>query len=318
MHRRLGVVVCLLLSVVAARGRAEEIFSSFGPGMTTQNPPGEGQGGACLSAEDFPTWRVAWSTRFTPQVSSAFTRAQLALLAEVPQGTASSAVLMLQEDANGLPGAVLETITVENLTSSARLHTVASRRFPQLRAGASYWLSLLAAPNSVTCWLLSPLCGESGPACWPGLASLDYDPTGYPADVYPWIAADDVLARPAIRVEGDGAATVRLDVMPGSPQNALNPRSRGVIPVAVMSSEAFDPATIDPKTVRFGRKGSEAAPVHVSLENLDGDGYVDLVLHFRTQETGIACGDTSAILTGATVSGERVRGGDAIRTVGCK
>jgi hypothetical protein len=49
----------------------------------------------------------------------------------------------------------------------------------------------------------------------------------------------------------------------------------------------------------------------------NGDGQLDLVLHFRTEQTGIQCGDTSANLTGETAAGGKIAGTDAIRTVGC-
>jgi hypothetical protein len=42
------------------------------------------------------------------------------------------------------------------------------------------------------------------------------------------------------------------------------------------------------------------------------------VLHFRTQETGIACGDTSVSLTGETFNGDLIQGADSIKTVGCQ
>ena len=44
----------------------------------------------------------------------------------------------------------------------------------------------------------------------------------------------------------------------------------------------------------------------------------DIVLHFGTQETGIQCGDTSATLTGNTVSGQAIEGSGSINTVGCR
>jgi len=39
-------------------------------------------------------------------------------------------------------------------------------------------------------------------------------------------------------------------------------------------------------------------------------------VHFRVQETGIACGDARASVTGMTRDGCSVEGSDAIRTVG--
>ena len=74
----------------------------------------------------------------------------------------------------------------------------------------------------------------------------------------------------------------------------------------------------DPTTVLFGVTRSEAAPVHSALEDVDGDGNTDMILHFRTQAIGVVCGDTSASLTGRTLSGQAIEGLDSIRTVGCK
>jgi hypothetical protein len=111
---------------------------------------------------------------------------------------------------------------------------------------------------------------------------------------------------------------VKIDIKPGSFPNSINPRSNGVIPVAVLTTDTFDASAVDPTTVFFGAIGSEAAPAHSALEDVDGDGNTDLILHFRTQDTGIVCGSTSASLTGNTLSGQAIEGSDSIRTVGCK
>lgn len=111
---------------------------------------------------------------------------------------------------------------------------------------------------------------------------------------------------------------VAIDIKPGSDDNPVNPESRGVIPVAILTTDLFDATAVDPATVRFGRTGSEAAVAQSALEDVDGDGRLDLILHFRTEEAGIRCGDASALLTGETTSGEPIQGSDAISTVGCK
>jgi hypothetical protein len=41
------------------------------------------------------------------------------------------------------------------------------------------------------------------------------------------------------------------------------------------------------------------------------------VLHFRTQDSGIRCGDTGVTLTGMTSDGRLVAGTDTIATVAC-
>ena len=75
---------------------------------------------------------------------------------------------------------------------------------------------------------------------------------------------------------------------------------------------------MDPLSVEFGPEGATEAHGKGYIEDVNGDGKPDLVLHFRTQETGIACGDTEAVLTGETFAGDPLQGADAIKTVGCK
>jgi hypothetical protein len=117
---------------------------------------------------------------------------------------------------------------------------------------------------------------------------------------------------------GIGEITVAIDIKPGSFRNRINPRSRGKIPVAILTTDTFDAATVDPTTVLFGRTGTEAVPVRSALRDVDGDGDTDMILRFNTRATGIQCGDTSASLTGVTLDGQMIQGSDAINTVRCK
>jgi hypothetical protein len=118
----------------------------------------------------------------------------------------------------------------------------------------------------------------------------------------------------------DGAAqsAVQIDIRPVGDGNRINPRSNGTLRVAVLSSANFDATEIDPASVRFGRTGTEATPVRFALRDVNGDGNTEAVFRFRIRQTGIACGDTSASLTGRTIGGAHITGSDAIRTVGCR
>ncbi len=111
---------------------------------------------------------------------------------------------------------------------------------------------------------------------------------------------------------------VQIDIKPGGSPNAINPRAQGVIPVAIVSTSTFDATTVDPASVRFGLAAAPARNGTGQVEDVNGDGLNDLVLHFDTQATGIACGDTSAALTGRTSSGVAIQGSDSIITVACK
>jgi hypothetical protein len=111
---------------------------------------------------------------------------------------------------------------------------------------------------------------------------------------------------------------VTLDIKPGSFPNSINPKSNGVIPVAILTTDTFDATTVDPLSVRFGPKGAKEAHNKGHLEDVNKDKRLDLVLHFNTKATGVQCGDTSASLTGETFDGDPIQGSDAIKTVGCK
>jgi hypothetical protein len=111
--------------------------------------------------------------------------------------------------------------------------------------------------------------------------------------------------------------TVAIDIRPGDSKNPVNPKSGGVIQVAILSSDAFDATAIDPGSLRFGPDGAHTDG-KVRTRDVNKDGRPDLLLHFRTQDSGIECGDASASLTGRTVNGEPVQGSDTITTVGCK
>jgi hypothetical protein len=98
-----------------------------------------------------------------------------------------------------------------------------------------------------------------------------------------------------------------IDIRP----DRINPMGQGVIPVAILTTAAFDAATVDANTVLFGRSGVEAAPLQWALKDVDADGDLDLMLHFVAQTTGIQCGDTSASVAGTTVNGQKFAGSDS-------
>jgi len=108
-----------------------------------------------------------------------------------------------------------------------------------------------------------------------------------------------------------------LDIKPGSYPNSINTKSKGVIPVALLGTDSFNVTDVDVTTLTFGP--SDAQPAHnltdpivyaEHLQDVNYDGYIDLVSHYRTRQTGILVGHTSAELDydGSTVD-------DSIRVV---
>jgi hypothetical protein len=126
----------------------------------------------------------------------------------------------------------------------------------------------------------------------------------------------DIRVQPA---ETEPAGTeVAVDIKPGSYPNSINiKRTTGVIAVAVLGGDDFDVSTIDVASLRFGP--DQAVPAHdlrnpmQHVEDVDGDGYLDLVSHYVVGETGLEVGDTEACLIGATLGGTPIEGCDSVR-----
>jgi hypothetical protein len=110
----------------------------------------------------------------------------------------------------------------------------------------------------------------------------------YDGILYPYPNARDF----SFRTYGSGL--VDIDIKPTSCPNPLNVKDKGVLPVAILGTEDFDVTTIDPETIRL----EGVAPIRWAYEDiatpyegeecgcndLDGDGYLDLTLKFKTQE----------------------------------
>jgi len=104
---------------------------------------------------------------------------------------------------------------------------------------------------------------------------------------------------------------VDIDIRPGDFPNSINLKSKGNVPVAILSSPTFDAATVDRGTVEFA--GAPALPIGGSPEDVNSDGLIDMVLHFKTQDFNLQPEDIEACLTGMTFSGQEFKGCDSVR-----
>jgi hypothetical protein len=156
------------------------------------------------------------------------------------------------------------------------------------------------------------------------IADFDDDGTGNADDNCPETSNPDQSD-----ADGDGIGdacdprTVRavtLDIKPGSNTNPINLKSNGIVPVAILSVPGFDATSIDPSTVCFGDAEAEnqrdctEAHRRGHVNDVDGDGDKDLVLHYETQQTGIDRGDETACVSGRTRAGVLIEGCDKATT----
>ena len=120
------------------------------------------------------------------------------------------------------------------------------------------------------------------------------------------------------------ATFAHLDIKPGGCPNPVNPKAKGVVPVAIVGSEAFDVNDVDVSSLVLGRSdglGSQITPatknngrLHASIEDVatplegpdcdcderGGDGIDDLMIKFSTPEMSRAF-ELDAFRPGSTV-----------------
>ena len=156
-------------------------------------------------------------------------------------------------------------------------------------------------------------CTAPGPATFTFETAISPDRAD---DVDPDLSNNDGDASFSV----DCIVPVAINIKPGSFTNPLNLKSNGVIPVAVLTTEAgeydlplaFDATEIDPLSARFGplavvTAGGGAPEAHArghledAVERSDEttrDGDLDMVLHFRTQLSALSGSETEVCVRG--------------------
>jgi hypothetical protein len=122
-----------------------------------------------------------------------------------------------------------------------------------------------------------------------------------------WFSFNDI-ATELIQTELEAT----IDIKPGSDVNSINLKSKGVVPVAILTTEDFDALGVDGESVSFAGAGL----VRAHMEDVDEDGDDDLLLHFRTRElSDLSFDSTEATLIGTTLDGTPFHGVDTVNIV---
>ena len=121
-------------------------------------------------------------------------------------------------------------------------------------------------------------------------------------------------------VGGSDTIAVDIDIKPGSYPNSINLGSKGVVPVAILSTSTFDANTVDPDTVELA--GADVAvrgksnKLLAHEEDVNDDGLMDLVCQVETENLDPdQLQEGYAILTGSTYDGQAIEGSDEITIV---
>jgi hypothetical protein len=116
----------------------------------------------------------------------------------------------------------------------------------------------------------------------------------------------------------DPVIPVQIDIKPDDEINAINPGSKGVIPVAIFSTEDFDATSIDAASIQLA--GAKVAVVGKGKslshkEDVNGDGLVDLLCQVETESLTLEVDAGEVCLVGETYAGKPIRGYDFIMVV---
>jgi hypothetical protein len=162
-----------------------------------------------------------------------------------------------------------------------------------------------------------------------GLSQVNYVRlTDYPGSIdgefiYPLLGFDlDAIYEAHQRFQDCLPVTVievDIDIKPGSYPNCFNNDGHGVIPVAILGSADFGVIDIDPGTVQLEdmtvRAVGKSNKLLASIEDVNADGFDDLVVKIEDTDGTFASGDGTATVTGnlrAEFGGWPIEGTDDI------
>jgi hypothetical protein len=126
--------------------------------------------------------------------------------------------------------------------------------------------------------------------------------------------------------DGDIGASVpehvAVDIRLWNRRNPMTYRTRGILPVSILSTEDFDaPDLIDQRSLTFGATGHEKSLAFCDPrpKDVNRDGSKDdLICYFYIDKARFKCGNAVGVLKGETFDGTPIEGKDFARILSCK
>ena len=104
---------------------------------------------------------------------------------------------------------------------------------------------------------------------------------------------------------------VNIDIKPGSDPNSIKLKNEKIVTVAVLGSASLDVKTINLVTLRFGP--NQVSPTRTTFQDVNADGFLDLVTQFKMSTLGLTTSTTSACIDGSLNNANLIHGCDAVR-----
>lgn len=162
---------------------------------------------------------------------------------------------------------------------------------------ATYWSGMEYAPANGGAWNFNFSLGGQGAA----------DKSNA---LFAWaVRTDDIASVTHLRV--------KIDIKPfqENDETRINLAKNKFLRIAILTKGTFDAIQVNSASVRFGP--ALAAINRYNICDVNDDGNADMVLIFKTADTGIAECDTRATLTGNLYDGTSIEGCDSFVTRKC-
>lgn len=148
-----------------------------------------------------------------------------------------------------------------------------------------------------------------------------FERTNY--DIKKLVITGDYFAVDDLQFIGpDATATaLAIDIKPNSDSNSINAGKQGLLPVAILGSADFDVTNVNPATIELGEasiamRGPNKSPKPAySLEDVNTDGYMDMMVFFSVPMLALTGTETELTLSAELFDGTHIEGTDSIRIV---